>query len=552
MVKKTTEASPPVERSGLSRRAAISAGAGVAAAAAIATSLGSAAPASADGNSYTSADLLGNDQLLHLLRRASYGLTPKLIREATLIGGAAWLEQQLSPTTIPDPNTDLIMAQYPKFLLDAQTSHDLINPGGQAPALLAVPKPRIPSPTIARISEAVVPVPPITGFQVAIDTVIVTSARAVWGERHLQEVMANFWLNHFNVWAADDSVYWMRHIWDRIIRDAAMGKFSDLLKVAIKYPSLTMYFSAAFSTKDHPNENLGRELLELHTLGIGNYAEQDVKQSALMLTGLSATTAGFKWNPWYHYVGPITVDTFYSANASATDGLTAVDAYLDYLAHHPATATHLATKLATRFISENPPKSIIDTLAAAYLAHDTDIPSVLRVLFTSREFAASIGQKGRTPFEDVVATVRTLGHINVPKTDYYASLDILSTVVGQRPMMWEPPNGYPIVIYPWLSPVSLLQRLDVHYAVANKETMAAGMPDWHAWYPFPLPATWGAAIDAVALRIVSAPLKPRHRDAILSSLGVAATTTVTAAQLAIATAGTIIPALLDSPYHWSK
>ena len=223
--------------------------------------------------------------------------------------------------------------------------------------------------------------------------------RRVRTNRQVHELMTEFWMNHLNVPVDADGVYTWRFDYDRVVRRHALGKFSDLLAAATTHPAMGMYLSNAVSTKNHPNENLGRELLELHTVGRGNYTEDDVKNSARILTGYRVDmwrTFDSYYSSDDHWTGPVQVMDFTHANAAA-DGRAVTAAYLNYLATHPQTAQRIARKLAVKFVRDDAPQSLVDRLAAVYLRNDTAIAPVLRALVRSPEFAAAQRRQGPRP-----------------------------------------------------------------------------------------------------------------------------------------------------------
>jgi uncharacterized protein (DUF1800 family) len=282
------------------------------------------------------------------------------------------------------------------------------------------------------------------------------------------------------------------------------------------------YLDQMSSTKAQPNENYARELMELHTVGM-IYSEADVQNAARLFTGMTVNAAGqYAYNPALHSVGPVAVLGFTHANATAAGGEAAALAFLDYLAAHPATAQRIATKLCVRFVADDAPATLVAKLAQVYLDNNTAIAPVLRALFTSPEFAASAGQKVRTPYEDLIATVRTLGL--APEKSGTAALAALYNELvdaGNAPMRWNPPNGFPDVAAAWASPSAFLMRCNNHL------NLAAG------WYPSQLvrpanmltalvpvlPATYGGLVDALAVRLVGTTLPAAHTAAVTAIAG---------------------------------
>ena len=313
--------------------------------------------------------------------------------------------------------------------------------------------------------------------------------RRIYSRRQVLETMAAFWEHHFHVPTAGGPSGGHRAHYGRVIRSKALGRFDVLLNAAVTHPAMGCYLGNASSTKAAPNENLGRELLELHTVGrAAGYTEDDVKNSARILTGWRVDV----WNTWTssyqpssHWTGPVKVLGFTHPNDSS-DGRAVTKAYLDYLAHHPSTAKRIARKLAVRFVSDNPSDTLVNHLASVYLANSTAIAPVLKALVASKEFQASAGKKTRTPEEDVIATYRALGvKVAAPRSDSSAAVQILwqAHQIGQGPFEWPRPDGRPDTANAWSSVSRVLGSFAVHYAMAG------------SWWPkvgivYRSPAAW--------------------------------------------------------------
>ncbi len=307
------------------------------------------------------------------------------------------------------------------------------------------------------------------------DYVRATLLRQVHSERQVLEVMTAFWENHLHVPAVGDAHFTYRADYGRVIRKHALGRFDEMLLAAATHPANLMYFAADKSTKEHPNENLGRELLELHTVGVGNYSERDVRDSARILTGWTVDREA--WTALYlydtHYRGRVKVKGFKDKNNKA-DGKKVTREYLKHLAHHPDTARHLATKLAIKFVSDDPPGSLVKQLARVYLDNDTAIAPVLRALVASKAFKKAEGKKVRDAGEDIVATLRVLAPaINKPPTgEAYGDSNVAALLwqtsqIGPPPHTWSPPDGAPIDNAGWSSPSRILGSMSTHYGMAG-------------------------------------------------------------------------------------
>jgi uncharacterized protein (DUF1800 family) len=498
---------------------------GAAAAAAAGLTAGVPVRAEAAAADRSVASYVAADAGLHLLRRATYGPTAAAVAEIRRLGTVAWLDRQLAPAGIPDRACDALLTRFPLIGLS-----------------IAELRSRVAAGTLRY------------GWDTMLQLGFAATSRAVWSERQLFEMMVDFWSNHLNVTNPSADVWDNRQDYDRtVIRPYALGRFADLLKASARHPAMLTYLDNRFSTRVAPNENYGRELLELHTVGLG-YTEADVKDAARLLTGLTVDwdTGTYRYSATSHATGPVRVLGFRHANVTADGGEAAALALLEYLALHPATARHIATKLAVRFVADDPPASLVTRLTEVYLDHRSAISPVLRALFTSAEFRASAGMKVRTPYEDIVATVRAVGYgPDATGTAGIESLYWLIGSLGQAPMSWPPPNGYPDVAAAWTSPGGMLARWNAHlHIVAGYRPKEFQRPANLARDLIgALPATYGALIDALAQRLFGRTLPATDRSALAAYFG---KTVTTALQPADPAAGWRFPQLvalmLNSPY----
>ena len=363
---------PPSAPRAVSRRFAIP---GALASAAVAGSAGPAAAADDDLSAYLPARFKGEDKLLsrqdrHLASRFSYGVTPDLARDVRKAGGArSWFERQLKPNSIKDKKAGRLQAWWPSLKRGPKELWERQITGVEG------------------------------GWEVMNNYARWSMMRRMVSKRQVFEVMAEFWENHLHVPALGDAQFTHRVDYGNQIREHALGRFDEMLLATSTHPAMLIYLDAAESTKEHPNENLGRELLELHTVGEGSYGEKDVKGSARILTGWSVDMWE-TWRPEYHeddhYLGTVKVKGFKDKNRKANGKRLTAD-YLRYLAHHPDTAEHLATKLCEKFIGDKASKSLVKKLAKVYLDNDTAIVPVLRALVDSDQFRHSIDDKVRDP-----------------------------------------------------------------------------------------------------------------------------------------------------------
>jgi uncharacterized protein (DUF1800 family) len=468
----------------------------------------------------------------HLVKRFSGGLTPALVAQVKRAGGAgAWFEQQLRPATVPDAPGDEVGTWFPSLRLTPKQVFDNEQNDVQG------------------------------SWEVATDHSRWTVARRIASNRQLQEVMVDFWSNLLNVSLFHDEAIFWRMDYDKVIRANALTSFELLLQQAITHPAMGLYLDNAYSSKDSPNENLGRELLELHTVGVdAGYTEDDVKASARMLTGYRVDLYWPKFRAFYdtewHDTQPVRVMGFQHANRSA-DGRAATLAYLSYLAKHPATADRLARRLCMKFVADAPTPAIVRAVAKAYLANDTAIKPTLRALVRHRDFAAGAGKKVRMPIEDYIATVRALGIKPIAPTsdDSFASAMYWQySDGGQAPYEWPAPDGYPEADGAWASAGRVLTSFTMHRDLAARwwPTDQARFPKYSSLLP-PMPATLGEVIDHVGLRMLGQKPTSAVRQGIAGLLGMPLTKRLTKDEaLDYWTLRGILSSLLDSPLHMHR
>jgi uncharacterized protein (DUF1800 family) len=324
--------------------------------------------------------------------------------------------------------------------------------------------------------------------------------RAVYSERQLEEVMTNFWSNHFSIYLRKNGEEpWYLANYERdVIRPHAMGKFEDLLVAVAHSPAMLVYLDnqqsigphsvAAMRAGAHPqqkkaspglNENYARELMELHTLGVnGGYTQQDVTELAKVLTGWGTENPqqgygfefGFEFNGRRHEPGTKVVlghtigTNTAGTNTSGENGEAEGMEVLHILATSPATARFLSTKLAMEFVSDAPPKSLVDRMTKTYLKSHGDIRQVLRTMFHSPEFWSrdAYRAKLKTPLEFVVSSLRTTDANVENATALAGALDRL----GMPLYGVQQPNGYSLKADPWLGAEALLARLNFALALA--------------------------------------------------------------------------------------
>ena len=349
--------------------------------------------------------------------------------------------------------------------------------------------------------------------------------RAVYSERQLQEVMVDFWTNHFNVYAAKGADRWLLTSYDRdTIRPHTLGKFYDLLLADAQSPAMLFYLDnfqsvspnaqppqqrpgaargplANLRMSNNPqdqrpqqqqqrrgiNENYARELMELHTLGVdGGYTQKDVQEVARCFTGwtiiaprgaaaaaqavinprmadmIRNNPGSFIFRPGVHDNGEkIVLGHKIPAGGGEKDGLMV----LDILAHHPATAKFIATKLVRRFVADEPPPALVDRVAQTFLKTDGDIREMLRTIFNSPEFNSpdAYRAKVKRPFELAVSAVRTIGADTNGGPQFHQWIQRM----GQPLYGFQTPNGYSDVAENWVNTGALLERMNFALALVS-------------------------------------------------------------------------------------
>jgi uncharacterized protein (DUF1800 family) len=364
--------------------------------------------------------------------------------------------------------------------------------------------------------------------------------RDIYSNAQLDEVMTDFWLNHFNVFLHknDETPYYLVSYERDVIRPRALGKFEDLLEATAHSPAMLLYLDNASSMgPDSPaaeraaahnrknareglNENYARELMELHTLGVnGGYTQKDIVQVARVFTGWTVERpqrgGGFEFDPNRHEPGSKTVLGKKIKEHGEREG----EEVLHMLALRPATAQFLSRELAMRFVSDDPPQSLVDRMAKSYLSSGGDISAVLRTLFHSPEFwsADDYRAKVKTPLEYVVSSVRASN----------AQIDDLRPLVNALQGMGMaiygsvPPTGYSWQSSAWVSAGALVGRMNFALLLASNKF--GGIDGWTPQPEISLvPAT--AMENGGASEIPSAASEEQRLESLLVQGGVSAST----------------------------
>jgi uncharacterized protein (DUF1800 family) len=396
----------------------------------------------------------------HALNRLTYGPRPGEVERVARAGLADWLDEQLRPPRRNDPVVT-------------------------RPALSTVSAMKGDARKEAR-REARREV-----GRLATDRL----TRAIGSERQLEELLVDFWFNHFNVFAGKGrTAIYVPEYEHTAIRPHVFGKFRDLLGATAKSPAMLFYLDNWLSVdpvakapgiraqasgqkkRRGLNENYARELMELHTLGVdGGYTQQDIVNVARAFTGwtIDPRTQTFRFARAFHDGGEkVVLGHRIEAGGGIEDG----ERVLDILAAHPSTARFIATKLARRFVSDDPPEALIRRVAARFSETDGDIAAVVRTIVTSPEFFAPEARlaKVKTPLEFVVSAVRaTNGGAPTTKPLLQALRDL-----GMPLYMCLPPTGYDDTAAAWVSPGALVTRINVAQQIAGSRAAEIASPDF--------------------------------------------------------------------------
>ncbi len=469
-----------------------------------------------------------DEQVSHVLSRLTFGARPGDVARVRAVGVDAFIAQQLRPERIPDKRLEAWLGQFETLDLtysDLQKAYPRPNEALQA--LAPANRNSLSQADSANLRKTV------EGLRrVSTEVQSARIGRALITDRQLEEVMTEFWLNHFSVFAGKNALqrYTLAEYENRTVRPRALGKFRDLIGAVAKSPAMLYYLdnwqSAADSGRprlEAPrlaqarnrglNENYGRELLELHTLGVdGGYTQTDVIQVARSLTGwtflpqqpnaaqLRQMTAGarpgagrragqqrvalaieqrlpepgvFYFNPQVHDAGAKTV---LGQQLRAGRGIEDGEQVLDIVARHPATARHIATKLARRFVSDEPPEELVERAAAEFTRTDGDIREVVRLIITSPEFfsSAAFRSKVKTPFEVVVSALRALDAAPDPTPRTAQIVQQLGQPIFGR----ATPDGWPDVASEWMGTGAILNRINFGMSVGARRVPGARPTGW--------------------------------------------------------------------------
>jgi uncharacterized protein (DUF1800 family) len=406
--------------------------------------------------------------VLHVLNRLSFGPQPGDIERTTNLGVERYIQQQLNPSTIPESsrlNSQLAPLKTQKLSsLQLLEQIKLVKTGqGQKPT---------PEQRKAYRQEM---------RHVTEQAMQARLIRATESPRQLQEVMVDFWYNHFNVFANKGIDRLLVGAYEQeAIRPHAFGRFRDLIEATAQHPAMLFYLDNWQNTAPNSanargkaqglNENYARELMELHTLGVkGGYTQQDVVALAKILTGWtfrrSAQPSVGQYGFYFDAKRHDNSNKIFLGHTIKGSGIVEGKQAFDILAKSPATARHISFRLAQYFVADRPPQSLVDRLSQKYLSTDGNIREVLNILFHSPEFLDSriYNTKFKTPYQYALSAIRAT---QTEVTNFRPVLSFLQEA-GMPLYGCLTPDGYKNTEAAWLNPDALTRRIGFATALAN-------------------------------------------------------------------------------------
>jgi uncharacterized protein (DUF1800 family) len=408
-----------------------------------------------------------NPHDLALLNRLTWGQSASSAAEMQAMGARAWLERQLHPQAGARP-PPAVQAQIDALHVSRTPMAELVvqvDAQNKAAGKLTDPDQK-------KLAQQ--------AYQQGMTDLARQAAtrqllRDLYSPDQLQEQMTWFWLNHFNVHMYKRDVRAMVGDYeDQAIRPRALGRFRDLLEATLKHPAMLRYLDNDQNAANHINENYAREIMELHTLGVGSgYTQKDVQELARILTGVGVDLSPdapklkaayqpllvreglFEFNPNRHDFG----DKVFLGHTIKGSGFGEVEQALDILAREPATARHVSAQLAAYFMGDDPPAAVVDRMARTFQKSDGDIAATLRVLVASREFDASLGKAFKDPMHYTVSAVRLAydDRVIVNTAPMQAWLNRMSEGLYNH----ETPDGYSMAQAAWSGPGQLAVRFEI-------------------------------------------------------------------------------------------
>jgi uncharacterized protein (DUF1800 family) len=446
-------------------------------------------------------ELNEEEAILHALNRLGFGPRPGQVEQMEKTGLENWIQAQLHPETIADPVVDARLTEYHSLALNSKELLDQYPPQDIAAKRLGmkVDEYQRHLQELAKQPGGTNTLPFKDQNDIVNDLMAAKMVRAVYSERQLAEQLADFWLNHFNIFIYKDVDRWYMIPYERdAIRPYALGKFRDLLEATAKSPAMLFYLDNSSSAdprafdrlKLHPvharpgeklpplgpkrglNENYGRELMELHTLGVdGGYKQKDVVEVARAFTGWTIESP--RENPMFYFDERIHDPDPKRVLGKTIKGGGIKDAeqVLDLLVKNQHTARHISLQLAERFVSDEPPPALVARMAKTFEKSKGDIRTVMTTMIYSPEFwsRAAFRAKVKTPFELVASATRALG------ADVDQPLQLAQWVarIGEPLYQCLTPNGYSDKAPTWVNSGALLNRVNFAVALTSNKVRGA-------------------------------------------------------------------------------
>ena len=369
----------------------------------------------------------------HALDRLAFGARPGEVERVMQLGVDRWIDEQLHPERIADRAVVSRIARYEKPIAmpPRDERQQLRRAGRQAVANLSAQR-------ILRAAES---------------------------ERQLNEVMVDFWMNHFNVFAGKRLSAFLITSYERdTIRPRIWGRFDELLLATAQSPAMLVYLDNVRSRSGALNENYARELMELHTIGVdAGYTQKDVTELARVFTGWSVRPRDqqFVFRRPVHDHGAKAVLGVKLAGGGMSEG----EQMIRFLARHPATARHIATKLCQRLVADEPPHALVERVAKRFRDTSGDLRATVKAVIDSPEFWTSRKAKTKTPFEYAVSAIRVAGATIEDPLPLAREL----RKMGEGLYLSQPPTGYPDDAAAWSGTGATLARVDFAVALSNNK-----------------------------------------------------------------------------------
>jgi uncharacterized protein (DUF1800 family) len=403
------------------------------------------------------------------LERVSFGLDSASVEGYRQLGRERYLERQLHPgePALPAPIAaeiaalEVAHADPSKSLADVNAQYKLIN---------AMPDGTDKEQARKALNDR--------GNKLAYEAIRRDLLRDVYSPAQLQEQMVWFWLNHFSVFQYKANLRWLVGDYEeRAIRPHVFGHFKDLVMATLEHPAMLQYLDNNQNAAGHINENYARELLELHTLGVGGgYSQQDVQELARVLTGVGVNVGdrpklkpemqrlyvregAFEFNPARHDFGAKSL----LGHPVTGRGFGEVEDAVGLIVAQPACARFISRQLAIYFVADSPPAALVERTAQTFMHTDGDIGAVLHTLFMSREFNAVLGAKFKDPTRYVVSAIR-FAYDGRPISNTRPVLNWLNGL-GEAPYGRQTPDGYPLTELGWASAGQMSRRFEIARAI---------------------------------------------------------------------------------------